>query len=959
MNQKFKRYALSAFFVIFSLVYGSSQAGIVSGVELKSLDSEITIRGLHNDFPRILKDGDALFSGDSFHMTINTESDAYVYAFMIDSSGEIALLNPDNQQATNGELLLPAKDLWYQLDANSGKEQLIIVVSRDDLDTADLIMDVKAGNISSKLSVLHRSINHASNAILDSANGLLRPNITPSTGSKVSVADLVNVQKQLDSSNLNLVNTLIGVSQNAESDQTTRGIEGRRVFKTAAPSVVLIASDTGEGSGSVISEDGLILTNWHVVEGSNSLTVFFKPNHREVVSTSNTDYCMADIVGLDRKADLALIKTKNCNASIQPLSFGSADSLEVGQDLHAIGHPTGLEWTYTVGVVSKLRDNYQWSAYAFESEKGETEPHLATIVIQTQTPINPGNSGGPLLNDKGEIVGINTMGLDEYEGLNFAVSAEDAKRFIDKYKAGKTKKVEESKSLAEDLSEKWGVSVLAAEEDDINQDGTEDLIVYIDSDANGVADTTLIRYGKNAEGDTILIDSDEDGAWNEVILDTDNNGESDTHLYDLDGDGNEDVIGHDNDEDGEVDEYQVVDEIEVKNEEKTSSNTKVEDVPKSPTTVSDKQINTEALKGKYSGEVKDELPHGSGEYTGDDGWHYLGEFANGLFNGKGVRTNAQGDQYEGDYVDGEEHGQGVFVWANGNRYEGDFKAGYEDGEGLFVSDEGWQYEGEFSKGWFSGYGEYKSDDGFHYLGEFAKGKFHGKGVRTSPNGNKYEGNFVESVEHGWGVFTWSSGTTYEGEIDKGKMHGHGTVTWENGERYIGNFVQGVATTGIQLYPDGTKYKGEFKDKLEHGQGVVTYPDGLSYTGEFKYGYEDGQGVMTWPGGETLSGEFKEGNPVYGKSESPTSDRIYEGEFLDWTFHGQGVMTWADGGRYEGKFKDGFMDGKGVYTWQDGRYYEGEWKKDKHDGPGVITLANGSRFKQVWKDGKLLSSEKLN
>jgi S1-C subfamily serine protease len=83
-----------------------------------------------------------------------------------------------------------------------------------------------------------------------------------------------------------------------------------------------------------------------------------------------------------------------------PLEISSED-IEVGADVRAIGHPKGEEWTYTKGIVSSVRPDYEWSG-----EPGES--HRATV-IQTQTPINPGNSGGPLLSDEGKIVGVNSF----------------------------------------------------------------------------------------------------------------------------------------------------------------------------------------------------------------------------------------------------------------------------------------------------------------------------------------------------------------------------------------------------------------------------------------------------------------------------------------------------------------------------------------------------------------------
>jgi hypothetical protein len=120
-------------------------------------------------------------------------------------------------------------------------------------------------------------------------------------------------------------------------------------------------------------------------------------------------------------ADLALLKMTQPPPSLSFLALGTASSLNVGQDVHAIGHPHGEVWTYTRGLISQVRANYEW-----KSEPGIS--HRANI-IQTQTPINPGNSGGPLLDDTGRLIGINSFKADG-EGLNYAISVDSVREFL-------------------------------------------------------------------------------------------------------------------------------------------------------------------------------------------------------------------------------------------------------------------------------------------------------------------------------------------------------------------------------------------------------------------------------------------------------------------------------------------------------------------------------------------------
>lgn len=197
-----------------------------------------------------------------------------------------------------------------------------------------------------------------------------------------------------------------------------------RVANDVLPSVVSIqfAGDQGGGSGSgiVIDESGLILTNNHVVEGAadgGSLTVAFQDG----TSTS------AEIVGLDPSSDLAVVRVDGVDG-LKAVALGSSDALRVGETVVAIGSPLGLSGTVTTGIVSaKNRPVLPGDAAGDES---------VLNAIQTDAAINPGNSGGALVNLKGELVGVNsaiaTLGASPGSqagsiGLGFAIPIDQAK----------------------------------------------------------------------------------------------------------------------------------------------------------------------------------------------------------------------------------------------------------------------------------------------------------------------------------------------------------------------------------------------------------------------------------------------------------------------------------------------------------------------------------------------------
>ncbi len=173
------------------------------------------------------------------------------------------------------------------------------------------------------------------------------------------------------------------------------------------------------GSGFVMSPDGYIVTNNHVVEGADSIKVNLRADGNGEVSYD------AEIVGTDKETDLALLKIK-ANVSLPYLSFGDSDALKVGQWVMAIGNPFGLDHTVTAGIVSA---------------KGRTigaGPY--DNFIQTDASINPGNSGGPLINMDGQVVGINTAIIASGQGIGFAIPSRLARQVIDQLKEYKTVK---------------------------------------------------------------------------------------------------------------------------------------------------------------------------------------------------------------------------------------------------------------------------------------------------------------------------------------------------------------------------------------------------------------------------------------------------------------------------------------------------------------------------------------
>ena len=170
---------------------------------------------------------------------------------------------------------------------------------------------------------------------------------------------------------------------------------------------------TGSGSGFIVdSKRALIVTNYHVIESSSRL----------VVTLADGQSYSVKIIGRDADNDVALLQIKDPPANLVAADLGTSSSLEVGQQVLAIGNPFGLERTLTSGLVSSL-------GRSIRTENGM----LIEDIIQTDAAINPGNSGGPLLDTAGRVVGINTAIVSktgEYSGVGFAIPVERVKNAI-------------------------------------------------------------------------------------------------------------------------------------------------------------------------------------------------------------------------------------------------------------------------------------------------------------------------------------------------------------------------------------------------------------------------------------------------------------------------------------------------------------------------------------------------
>ncbi len=284
------------------------------------------------------------------------------------------------------------------------------------------------------------------------------------------------------------------------------------IFRAASSSVVFINTTEyrrqlfsrnvsevprGSGSGFVWDDRGHIVTNFHVIQGSQNITV-------TIPDGSVLD---AEVVGHDPNKDIAVLRIDVSKVRLDPLPRGDFTDLMVGQKVIAIGNPFGLDQTLTTGVVSAL-------GREIRSVAGTT----ITDVIQTDASINPGNSGGPLLDSSGRLIGINTAIYStsgSSAGIGFAVPISTVKRIVPQLiEFGRTQRAGLGIRLIEDdLAIRWGIRGVIISE--VQRNGA--------ADRAGLRGTVQNRRGEIILGDIIIaIDDQQIQRYDDLYLALDN-----------------------------------------------------------------------------------------------------------------------------------------------------------------------------------------------------------------------------------------------------------------------------------------------------------------------------------------------------------------------------------------------------------------------------------------------------
>ena len=226
--------------------------------------------------------------------------------------------------------------------------------------------------------------------------------------------------QHLDAGETTTVASLAPVAYTAEEkvnfhvyDSVNRGVVHITTKSARTNAFLLFETPTeGSGSGSILDKDGHVLTNYHVVRGAREI----------YVRLYNGEEYPGVVVGVDALNDVAVLKIEASISELHPILMGDSSKLRIGQRIHAIGNPFGLERTYTVGIISSLNRTLPTA-----------DRRTMKSIIQVDAALNRGNSGGPLLNSAGYLIGVNTAiasSIGENTGVGFAIPANTVKRVV-------------------------------------------------------------------------------------------------------------------------------------------------------------------------------------------------------------------------------------------------------------------------------------------------------------------------------------------------------------------------------------------------------------------------------------------------------------------------------------------------------------------------------------------------
>jgi len=353
--------------------------------------------------PQLVAADTPLAAGSDLRLVVEAKTDVTVSVQWQPAGSDAQALASDVKLAAGQSLTVPGASKWVELGAGQGRESFVVLA-------ADQKGNVEEEQVA--YVILGETLAQADQQTFTSfASAKAKGGAQPLSG-------FSNFSSRTFAGDKN--SGIAAQLAKVPPEPPTFTGSGAALFKQVADGVVLVVTNEGFGSGAVISEGGEIVTNWHVVKGYQTVGVVFRPPAGTELSEDMVIY--ADVVKISETQDLALLQLQEPMPSQTVLQLGTMDNVDIGNEVHAVGHPQGESWTYTRGYVSQIRDNYQWDVGLGVTHSGQ--------IIQTQTPINPGNSGGPLFDDDSKVIGINSFINLESEGLNYAVSVQEVSKFL-------------------------------------------------------------------------------------------------------------------------------------------------------------------------------------------------------------------------------------------------------------------------------------------------------------------------------------------------------------------------------------------------------------------------------------------------------------------------------------------------------------------------------------------------
>ena len=212
------------------------------------------------------------------------------------------------------------------------------------------------------------------------------------------------------------------------------------------------------------------------------------------------------------------------------------------------------------------------------------------------------------------------------------------------------------------------------------------------------------------------------------------------------------------------------------------------------------------------------------------------------------------------------------------------------------------------------------------------------------------------TKHGRGIQIWPDGSYYKGYWENNKAEGKGEFVHSSGDVYIGYWHRNKREgKGIYHSKKGMEYNGYWKNDKQDGRGKEVWEDGSVYNGYYSNGKKSGKGEMIWANGCSYKGNFENGN-INGRGRYIFNDkRVYEGNFVNNVFEGKGTFTWPNGDKYHGNFKNDKRQGFGIFTFSNGKIFKGMWKDGKRDGEFLVYKPE----KGIWIKKKYEFEKKKN